>query len=182
MSTNTSHPSSTVTGLKLFLPRQVLCFEFKHFAHGCSAFAGGGRSPAKQEQLPTCCGWHQPRWRKSPLPRWQPPVRRYPHRHCTPSNPIAPVNLSGLFNKTVCKGGCWAMPDTHVPVCSMPAPLLGSSHYKPASNYILTFCFYHSELRQGQNREELGNTHGSNHKHFLTFTRFCNTKKTDMLS
>lgn len=54
MRTNISHPSSLVTRLGLFLPRQVQCFEFKHFAHRCSGFPGGGRSPAKHEQLPTC--------------------------------------------------------------------------------------------------------------------------------
>lgn len=69
------------------------------------------------------------------------------------------------------------MPDTHAPVCSMFASFLGCSHYKPASNYILTFCFYHSEFGRGQTGEKLTNAHGSNHKHFLTFTRFCNTKQ-----
>lgn len=65
----------------------------------------------------------------------------------------------------------------YLPVGSLP---LGSSH-KPASNYILTFCFYHSEF-EGSQKGELRNTHGSSHKHFLTFTWFCNTNKTDMPS
>lgn len=74
------------------------------------------------------------------------------------------------------------MPDIHASVCCTFASFLGCSHYKPASNYILTFCFYHSESGGGQKGEELANTHGSNHKHFPTFTWFCNTNKPDMPS
>lgn len=65
--------------------------------------------------------------------------------------------------------------------CREFASFRGSSH-KPASNYILTFCFYHSEFEGSQKGEELRNTHGSSHKHFLTFTWFCNTNKIDMPS
>lgn len=74
------------------------------------------------------------------------------------------------------------MPDIHVPVCSTFASFLGCSHYKQASNYILTFCLYHSESERGQKGKILMNAHGSSHRHFLTFTQFCNTNKTDMPS
>lgn len=74
------------------------------------------------------------------------------------------------------------MPDIHVPLCNTFASFPGFSHYKAASNYIPTFCFYHSEFGGGQKEEELTHMHGSNHKHFLTFTLFCKTNKTDMIS
>lgn len=183
MSTNISHPSSPVTGLGLFLPRQVHCFEFKHFTHGCSGFPGWGRSPTKQEQLPTCWGWHQPKQKKSPPARWQLSPGWHPHWHCMLPDAITQVNLGTTASKKiVCKARSWAMPNIHVPVCSMFASFLGCLYYKPASNYILTFCFYHSEFGRGQKGEKLTNTHGSNHKHLLTFTQFCNTNKTDMPS
>lgn len=74
------------------------------------------------------------------------------------------------------------MPDICVPVCSTFASFLGCSHYKLASDYILTFCFYHSEFERGQKGKILMNAHGSSHRRFLTFTQFCNTNKTDVPS
>ncbi|RMC16571.1 hypothetical protein DUI87_06508 [Hirundo rustica rustica] len=89
---------------------------------------------------------------------------------------------AGLCNKTACKAGIELMQIyTCLTACREFASFHGFSQ-KPASNYVLTFCFYHSEFERSQKGEELRNTHDSSHKHFPTFTRFCNTSKTDMPS
>lgn len=160
-----------MTGMRLLVPRQEHCFEFpdrsrsptkeQHIYQVTEAVTDPGVTPAQVITAPR---------------KISPSTLHIPKMECSSkfrnySRSLQQNSLQGRNCQIyMCLSACREFASFH-----------GSSH-KPASNYIFTFRFYHSEFERSQKGEELRNTHGSSHKHFATFTWFCNTNKTDMPS